>query len=96
VFLLGKLALLWKNHSWKQTATNLGHAKCRKKVVRKMGRLGKVYVPVGEACSNAVVLCTLLASTILKLVQDAKLLVFVMNPVDQLRKELWYLVGYCL
>jgi hypothetical protein len=38
--------------SWKQTATNLGHAKCRKKVVRKMGRLGKVYVPVGEACST--------------------------------------------
>jgi hypothetical protein len=38
--------------SWKQTATNLGHAKYRKKVVRKMGRLGKVCVPVGEACST--------------------------------------------
>jgi hypothetical protein len=40
------------SRSWKQTATNLGHAKCREKVVRKMVRLGKVYVPAGEACST--------------------------------------------
>lgn len=38
--------------SWKQTASNLGHAKCRKKVIAKMGRLGKAYVAVGEVCST--------------------------------------------
>ena len=38
--------------SWKQTASDLAHAKCREKVIRKMGRLGTVYVPVGEICST--------------------------------------------
>jgi hypothetical protein len=36
--------------SWKQTASDLAHAKCRHKVIRKTGRLGNVYVPVGEPC----------------------------------------------
>ena len=38
--------------SWKQTATDLAHGKCRERVIRKMGRLGNVYVPVGEICST--------------------------------------------
>ena len=38
--------------SWKQTASDLAHAKCRHKVIRKTGRLGNVYVPVGETCST--------------------------------------------
>ena len=37
--------------SWKQTASDLAHAKCRHKVIRKTGRLGNVYVPVDETCS---------------------------------------------
>ena len=47
--------------SWKQTASDLAHAKCREKVIRKTGRLGNVYVPVGEACSTMTcpVCCTL-------------------------------------
>jgi hypothetical protein len=40
--------------SWKQTASDLAHAKCRQKVIRATGRLGKSYVPVGEACSTMV------------------------------------------
>jgi hypothetical protein len=37
---------------WKQTASDLAHVKCREKVIRKTGRLGNVYVPVGEPCST--------------------------------------------
>lgn len=40
--------------SWKQTASNWAHGKCREKVIRSMGRLGKAYVPVGEACSTMI------------------------------------------
>jgi hypothetical protein len=38
--------------SWKQTSFDLAHGACRKRVIRKTGRLGKVYVKVGEACST--------------------------------------------
>jgi hypothetical protein len=40
--------------SWKQTASDLAHGKCREQVIRKTGRLGKAYVPVGEICSTMV------------------------------------------
>jgi hypothetical protein len=62
----------------------------------KWGDLERCMFLLGKLVwkNHAVALYTLLASTILNLVQDAKLLVIVMNPVDQLRKELWCLVGY--
>jgi hypothetical protein len=40
--------------SWKQTASDLTHGKCREQVIRKTERLGKAYVTVGEPCSTLV------------------------------------------